>query len=59
MNGIQFFYESDNKVTAMYRRSENQINEIINLIKNSGMEIIDISTEEGDLEDVFIDATKS
>tara|TARA_B100000029_G_scaffold769_1_gene939 strand:- start:2147 stop:3076 length:930 start_codon:yes stop_codon:yes gene_type:complete len=59
LNGIQFFYESDNKVTAMYRRSKNQINEIINLIKNSGMEIIDISTEEGDLEDVFIDATKS
>jgi len=26
---------------------------------NTGMEIYDISTEEGDLEDVFIDLTKS
>ena len=31
----------------------------INKVKNVGMEIYDISTDEGDLEDVFIDLTKS
>ena len=31
----------------------------INKIKNAGMEIYDISTDEGNLEDVFIDLTKS
>ena len=31
----------------------------LNKIKNSGMEIYDISTNEGNLEDVFIDLTKS
>jgi len=32
---------------------------LINKIKSAGMEIYDISTNEGDLEDVFIDLTKS
>ncbi len=36
-----------------------KIEEIINKIKNAGMEIDDISTIEGDLEDVFIDLTKN
>ena len=31
---------------------------IITKVKNAGMEIYDISTDEGDLEDVFIDLTK-
>ena len=30
----------------------------INKIKNAGVEIYDISTEDGNLEDVFIDVTK-
>ena len=34
-------------------------NKIINKIKDAGMEIYDISTEEGNLEDVFIDLTKN
>ena len=59
MNGIKFSYESDNKVTALYERKKHKIDEIINKIKNSGMEIYDITTDEGDLEDVFIDVTKS
>ena len=36
-----------------------KIDEIINKVKNAGMEIYDISTDEGNLEDVFIDLTKS
>ena len=31
----------------------------LNKIKSAGMEIYDISTEEGNLEDVFIDLTKN
>ena len=59
LNGIKFSYESDNKVTALYERKKHKIDEIINKIKNSGMEIYDITTDEGDLEDVFIDVSKS
>jgi len=59
LNGIKFNYESNNEITAIYERKKHKIDEIINKIKNAGMEIYDISTDEGDLEDVFIDLTKS
>ncbi len=59
VNGIKFSYNSNNEITATYERSKHKIDEIINIIKNSEMEIHDISTDEGNLEDVFIDLTKS
>jgi len=43
----------------LYERKKHKIDEIINKIKSTGMEIHDISTEEGNLEDIFIDLTKS
>ena len=59
LNGIKFNYESNNEIIVTYERNKHKIDEIINKIKNTGMEIYDISTDEGDLEDVFIDLTKS
>ena len=59
LNGIKFLYNSNNEVTVSYERKKHKIDEIINKIKSAGMEIYDISTDEGDLEDVFIDLTKS
>ena len=59
LNGIKFNYETNNEITAIYEREKHKIDEIINKIKNAGMEIYDISTDEGNLEDVFIDLTKS
>ena len=59
LNGIKFSYNNDNEITILYERKKHKIDEIINKIKNAGMEIYDISTDEGDLEDVFIDLTKS
>ena len=59
LNGIKFSYKSNNEITALYERKKHKIDEIINKVKNMGMEIYDISTDEGDLEDVFIDLTKS
>ena len=59
LNGIKFSYKSDNEITAVYERKKHKIDEIINRVKNAGMEIYDISTDEGNLEDVFIDLTKS
>ena len=59
LNGIKFSYKSDNEITATYERKKHKIDEIINKVKNAGMEIYDISTEEGSLEDVFIDLIKS
>jgi len=59
LNGIKFSYNSKNEITVFYEKKKHKIDEIINKIKNAGMEIYDISTEEGNLEDVFIDLTKS
>jgi len=58
LNGIKFSYNSSNEITVLYERKKHRIDEIINKIKNAGIEIYDITTEEGDLEDVFIDLTK-
>jgi len=58
LNGINFSYISNNEIIALYERKKHKIDEIISKIKNSGMEIYDISTDEGNLEDVFIDLTK-
>ena len=59
LNGLKFSYKSDNEVVVLYERTKHKIDEIINKVKNTGMEIYDISTDEGDLEDVFIGLTKN
>ena len=59
LNGIKFSYTSNNEITVLYERKKHKIDEIINKIKSTGMQIHDISTEEGNLEDIFIDLTKS
>jgi len=59
LNGIKFSYKPNNEITALYEKKKHKIDEIINKVKNTGMEIYDISTDEGNLEDVFIDLTKS
>jgi len=59
LNGIKLSYEDNNQITASYERKKHKIDEIINKVKSAGMEIYDISTEEGNLEDVFIHVTKS
>ena len=59
LDGVKFTYDSDNKIIASYERGKGKIEEIINKVKIDGMEIHDISTDEGDLEDVFINLTKN
>ena len=59
LNGIKFSYNSNNEITALYEKKKHKIDQIINKVKSAGMEIYDISTDEGNLEDVFIDLTKS
>ena len=60
LEGIKFSYNfSNNEIVVTYDRKNSKIDEIISEIKNAGMEINDISTDEGNLEDVFIDLTKN
>ena len=59
LNGVKFSYNLNNEITALYERKKHKIDEIITKVKDAGMEIYDISTDEGELEDVFIQLTKS
>ena len=59
LDGIKFSYNSKNEIIASYEKKKHKIDEVISKVKNSGMEIYDISTDEGNLEDVFIDVTKN
>ena len=59
INGLSFSSNLNNEIIISYERNKHKIEDIINIIKNEGVEIIDISTEDGNLEDVFIQLTKN
>ena len=59
LDGIKFTHNSENEIIVSYEKDKHKIDEIINKVKEAGMEIYDISTNEGNLEDVFVDLTKS
>ena len=54
-----FFREKKTKLLFYMKKKKHKIDEIINVIKKEGIEIVDISTDDGDLEDVFLQLTKN
>ena len=59
ISGLSFSSNVSNEIIISYERNKHKIEDIINIIKSEGVEIIDISTEDGNLEDVFIQLTKN
>ena len=59
ISGLSFSSNLNNEIIISYERNKHKIEDIINIIKSEGVEIIDISTKDGNLEDVFIQLTKS
>ena len=59
MSGLFFSSNSNHEIMITYERNKHKIEDIINIIKSEGVEIIDISTDDGNLEDVFIQLTKN
>ena len=57
MNGVKFS-KSDSEITAIYDKKKLRFDEIINIVKENA-EIIDISTDDGDLEDIFVELTNN
>ena len=55
--GVQFNSEIDNTVTAIYEKNSYKFDDIVGILKKNNIEILDISTEDGDLEDVFVQLT--
>ena len=58
MNGIKFKIISKNQISAIYEKNSLNFGEIINYFNQNNLKIEDISTDDGDLEDVFVQLTK-
>ena len=59
LESLKIISKLDNEVCVSYEKSKVNIEELINLIKKNNVKIIDISTDDGDLEDVFLRLIKN
>ena len=57
MKGIQIKINSSNSILITYEKNSLNFEEIINYLSQNNIRILDIVTEDGDLEDVFVKLT--
>ena len=58
MKNINFKINSKNSILVTYEKNLSNFSEITNYLNQNSIKIEDISTEDGDLEDVFVQLTK-
>ena len=58
MRDVSFNIESTKLITGTYEKNSLNFGEIVNYFNQNDIKIEDISTEDGDLEDVFVQLTK-
>ena len=58
-NSLNIISSNENELIVSYDKSKLSINEIISFLNKQDIKILDISTEDGDLEDVFVRLTKN
>ena len=59
LESLKIVSHLDNEVCVSYEKSKINMEELINLIRKNNVKIIDISTDDGDLEDVFLRLIKN
>ena len=59
LDSLKILSNEENEICVSYEKSKINIEEIINLLKKANVQIYDISTDDGDLEDVFLLLTKN
>ena len=57
MHGIHFKIDSNESISITYEKNSLNFEEIINYLSQNNIKILDIVTEDGNLEDVFIQLT--
>ena len=57
--GIKFINNSRNSITAIYEKNSHKFEDILKFLKKMDVEILDITTEDSDLEDVFVELTNN
>ena len=58
MKGINFEIKSEKSILVTYEKNSLDFGEIVNYLNTNNVKIEDILTEDGDLEDVFVQLTK-
>jgi ABC-2 type transport system ATP-binding protein len=59
LSGVQFAYDNNDIITAIYEKNSFKFEDVANVLKKKNIEILDITTEDGDLEDVFVQLTNN
>jgi ABC-2 type transport system ATP-binding protein len=59
LSGVQFSLENSNTIIAIYEKNSFKFDNITDVLKVNNIEILDIATEDGDLEDVFVQLTNN
>ena len=59
LKSLKVIFNRQNEICISYEKNKVDIDQIINLIKNDSVKIEDIKTDDGDLEDVFLDLIKN
>ncbi len=59
LKNVKFSIESNNTIVVNYEKEAIDFEQLINYFKEKNLNILDISIDEGDLEDVFIQLTKN
>ena len=57
--GVQFSSQDKNTITAIYEKNSFKFDDVADVLKKNNIEILDIATEDGDLEDVFVQLTNN
>ena len=57
--GVNFSSEDSSTITAVYEKNSFKFDDIASILKKNSIEILDIATEDGDLEDVFTQLTNN
>jgi len=59
LKSLKIISNEQNKLCISYEKSKININQIINYLNDQNIKIFDISTDDGDLEDIFLRLTKN
>ena len=59
LDSLKIISNKENEICISYEKNKINIEEIMNLIKKENVQIYDLSTDDGDLEDVFLRLTEN
>ena len=59
LSGVKFTIKNDNFISVIYEKNTHKFQDILDYLKNFNLKILDITTEDGDLEDVFVKLTNN